>query len=85
MTSGNNGNPRYRWFILLLLPFIGVLWVPAYNRIAPDLWGIPFFFWYQFAWVFLSAAITAIVYVKSEPHHIRPRSTQPIDSRRPRG
>ena len=45
-----NSKPRYLWFILLLLPFIGVLWVPAYNRVDPTVWGIPFFFWYQFLW-----------------------------------
>lgn len=82
MTKSDNGNPRYRWFLLLLLPFIGLLWVPAYNHVTPLLWGIPFFFWYQFAWVFISAAITAIVYVKSEPPGARQPSARPINPRR---
>ncbi len=38
-----------RW--LLLLPFLGLLWVPLYNRHDPTLFGFPFFYWYQLAWV----------------------------------
>ncbi|MBL7236142.1 DUF3311 domain-containing protein [Novacetimonas hansenii] len=36
---------------LLLLPFVGLLWVPLYNRTDPVLFGFPFFYWYQLAWV----------------------------------
>jgi len=38
--------------------------VPFFNRIEPKLWGIPFFFWYQFLWVVISAIVTALVYFK---------------------
>ena len=31
--------------LLLFIPFIACLWVPFYNRIAPALDGIPFFYW----------------------------------------
>ena len=24
----------------------------------PELWGFPFFYWYQFAWVFLASVFT---------------------------
>jgi len=34
-----------------LLPFIGLLWVPFYNFQEPALFGFPFFYWYQLAWV----------------------------------
>ena len=30
---------------------------------APELAGIPFFYWYQFAWVVVAAVLTAIVYL----------------------
>jgi hypothetical protein len=30
-------------WILLLLPFIGLLWVPFYNFVEPTLFGFPFF------------------------------------------
>jgi len=43
---------RIRWHYLLLLPPLVLLWVPSYNRIEPSLAGIPFFYWYQMAWVF---------------------------------
>jgi hypothetical protein len=26
------------------------------------LWGMPFFIWYQFLWVFITVAITTLVY-----------------------
>ena len=35
--------------LLLLLPFIGLLWVPFYNDELPAVFGFPFFYWYQFA------------------------------------
>ncbi len=50
------------WLLLLLLPFIGLLYPPLYSRLEPELWGIPFFIWYQFLWVFITVAITAVVY-----------------------
>jgi FtsH-binding integral membrane protein len=70
-TSG--GKQSQWWLVLLLAPFIGVLWVPFFNRIEPDLWGIPFFFWYQFLWVVISAIVTGLVYFKVAPriHVIR--------------
>lgn len=46
---------------LLLIPFIATLWVPIYDRWHPDLAGIPFFYWYLFAWVFIASALTWIV------------------------
>ena len=47
---------------LLLLPFIALLWVPFYNDELPALFGFPFFYWYQLAWVPLTALIIWIVY-----------------------
>lgn len=37
--------------ICLLAPAVALLWVPGYTRAGPELIGIPFFYWYQFAWV----------------------------------
>ncbi|HUZ76893.1 MAG TPA: DUF3311 domain-containing protein [Chloroflexota bacterium] len=57
-----------RWiYVLLLFPFIAMLWVPTYSAVAPTLGGIPFFFWYQFLWVIISGLITAFVY-RMTPH-----------------
>ena len=51
-----------KWLLLLLLPFIALLWSSSYSRISPEIWGIPFFYWYQLAWIPLSACITVFVY-----------------------
>ncbi len=48
--------------LLLLLPFIGLLWVPFYNAAEPSLFGFPFFYWYQIAWVPMSSLLTYIVW-----------------------
>jgi Protein of unknown function (DUF3311) len=64
----HDDRPTRRWYLLLLLPFIGVLWVPLYNSLEPTLAGIPYFYWYQFLWVLISAIVTAVVYfVTREP------------------
>lgn len=42
---------------LLLLPFVSLLWVASYDRSRPRLAGIPFFYWYQLAWVGLAAVL----------------------------
>jgi hypothetical protein len=52
------------WYVLLVVPpCVGTLWVPFYNRAEPALAGIPFFYWYLFLWVGLTAALSAVVYV----------------------
>ena len=52
------------WLLLLLLviPYIGTLWVATYARFTPTLGGIPFFYWYQFLWIIIGSVLTAIVY-----------------------
>jgi hypothetical protein len=44
--------------ICLLIPLVALLWVSSYSKATPRLGGIPFFFWYQFLWVFLTSALT---------------------------
>ncbi|EPZ44180.1 DUF3311 domain-containing protein [Alicyclobacillus acidoterrestris] len=50
------------WYLLLLLPLVGTLIPPIYSSETPELWGIPFFYWYQMLWVIISSVITLIVY-----------------------
>ncbi len=50
------------WYLLLLVPFFALL-CPVYLRATPMLAGIPFFYWYQFGLLFVSAGLTGIVYV----------------------
>ena len=47
---------RLAW-LLLLVPYVAMMWVPSYNRIQPELAGIPFFYWYQLLWIVLGALI----------------------------
>jgi hypothetical protein len=54
------------WYLLFLIQFVAVLWPPFYNRIEPTWIGIPFFYWYQLAWVIISAILTAIVYFATD-------------------
>lgn len=49
-------------YLLLLVPYAAMLWVPSYNRIDPELAGIPFFYWYQLLWIVLGAVVLLIVY-----------------------
>lgn len=57
-------------YLLLLAPYIAMLWVPSYNRIEPAWLGIPYFYWYQLLWVPLSALAIGVCYLatrKGEP------------------
>jgi hypothetical protein len=49
-------------WLLLLVPFAAVAWVPFYNRALPELFGFPFFYWYQLLLVPLTSFLTYIVY-----------------------
>ncbi len=52
---------RIAW-LLLLLPCLGLLWVPFYDRPGPALLGFPFFYWYQLAWIPLTSALIWLVW-----------------------
>jgi hypothetical protein len=53
---------RAWWMLLFLIPFVALMWLPFYAHATPTLWGLPFFYWYQFLWVLLTVVITAFVY-----------------------
>ena len=44
--------------VCLLIPLVALMWVGSYAKETPRLSGIPFFFWYQFLWVFLTSGLT---------------------------
>ena len=50
-----------RWYWLLIVPFVMLL-APVYLKTEPALGGFPFFYWYQFAVLIVSAVLTWIVY-----------------------
>jgi Protein of unknown function (DUF3311) len=52
------------WLLLLfVLPLIALLWPPFYNLTQPELMGIPFFYWFQLAWIIVTAFLTLIAYL----------------------
>lgn len=50
-------------YVLFLAVAVVSLWVPLYNRTEPSLAGIPFFYWFQIAWIIVSAVAVAVAYV----------------------
>jgi hypothetical protein len=49
--------------VLLAIPVLALMIVPIYAKRGPELWGFPFFYWYQLMWVFLCAAFTGTAYL----------------------
>ncbi|WP_030232266.1 MULTISPECIES: DUF3311 domain-containing protein [unclassified Streptomyces] len=48
--------------LCLVAPFVAMLWVGSYAKTDPVFIGIPFFYWYQMAWVLISTLLTMIAY-----------------------
>ncbi len=48
--------------LLLVLPYVALLWVPFYNFGSPSLLGVPFFYWYQLAWIPITSLVIYIVF-----------------------
>jgi hypothetical protein len=55
-----SGSHRALW--LLVIPVLALIFPGIYNRETPTLFGFPFFYWYQLAWVFLATAVLGLVY-----------------------
>jgi hypothetical protein len=53
--------------LLVLIPFVALAWVPSYNTVEPELAGIPFFYWYQLAWIVMGAVLLGVVYLAERP------------------
>jgi len=63
--------------VLIAIPIVALLLVGTYSRKEPYLAGFPFFFWYQFLWVFLCSGFTYAAFLvvrKARPH--RPMDTE---------
>ena len=52
------------WNLMLLLPFLTLV-TPWWNSIEPPLFGMPFFYWSQFAFVLVGVGSVAVVYVRT--------------------
>jgi hypothetical protein len=53
---------RMVWYVILFIPFFVAIAVPLYNRIEPSVFGIPFFYWFQFVLIIVAAVVTALAY-----------------------
>ena len=58
----SNGGSKNWWYLLLLVPFVALMYPPLYAFDEPRIGGVPFFYWYQLLWLFLSAGIVTTVY-----------------------
>ena len=54
--------------ILLALPYLGLCFPRLYARATPALFGFPFFYWYQVAWVVLTSVLLYAVYRRLKTH-----------------
>jgi Protein of unknown function (DUF3311) len=66
MSSGSNrgrvtGLVFNPWNLLLIVPFV-VLLTPLYNSATPALFGMPFFYWFQFLIIPVGVLCTIVVY-----------------------
>jgi len=62
--------------VLLLLAAVPPLLVPVYARLTPELWGFPFYFWFQFLLVIWAAIMTSIAFVISKEATRRDRAAR---------
>lgn len=52
--------------VVLIPPVVLPLWVPLYDKTDPKLWGFPFFYWFQFALILVSAVLTIVAFLLSQ-------------------
>jgi Protein of unknown function (DUF3311) len=63
MPERPDSDRRGRWArLLLIIPFVALLFPTLYAHAEPRVAGMPFFIWYQFLWVILAVGITGLVY-----------------------
>jgi hypothetical protein len=59
---GKTAGKRRYWNWLLAAPLVLLVYPGMYARSTPELFGFPFFYWYQFAVVMATALLTGLVY-----------------------
>lgn len=53
--------------LILLVPFVAVLWMPFYSRPMPAVAGFPFFYVWMLAWIVVTALLIRWVYHGRQP------------------
>lgn len=64
--SDRESRGSHWWYLLFLVQFVAVLWVPFYNSVEPTWNGVPFFYWYQLLWILIGAVLNAVVYFATD-------------------
>ena len=64
------------WNLLLLVPFL-MLVTPWFNSVEPRLFGLPFFYWSQFAFVPVGVICVALVYWRTRDTPTVPAEGRP--------
>ncbi|MBA2477873.1 MAG: DUF3311 domain-containing protein [Sporichthyaceae bacterium] len=67
--------------VLLAVCIVVPLLVPTYARAEPRLFGFPFFYWYQLAWVFICAALVTTAHRLVRQNEAREREELGLGSR----
>jgi hypothetical protein len=62
------------WNLLLVVPLL-MLVTPWFNKARPSLGGLPFFYWYQFAFVLVGVACVGIVYAATRRRSLATRTS----------
>ncbi|ASR38739.1 hypothetical protein BAY61_31270 [Prauserella marina] len=78
--AGEKGSGlRFRpWNLLLLVP-LWILFTPLYNRHDPELFGMPFFYWFQFVGIAIGVTCTSLVYFKTKSEPAPPAGGEAAD------
>lgn len=63
------------WNLLLLVPLL-MLVTPWFNSATPRLGGLPFFYWFQFAFVIVGVACVWIVYAMTRKPAVKSESDE---------
>jgi hypothetical protein len=70
------------WAVALFVLPVAAVVVPAlYNRVHPELAGVPFFIWYQFVAVVIGSVVTGVVYVLRGTEKHLTRAQAPTQTR----
>ena len=78
-TDSDPRSSRGRWALIvaLLLPAVVVpLLVPLYARTDPELFGFPFYYWFQLGLIPVAVVLTALAFQLSRTSSARRRDEQ---------
>jgi hypothetical protein len=64
MAETNQRRMSWLVWLMLALPYAALCFPALYARATPVLFGVPFFYWYQFAWVAITSLLLYAVYLR---------------------